>query len=269
MTRYLLMFDSYGSCFCGAPSLTKGWVCLLHMLLALASAVFLESESLGTRDHILLSHIWDFPSRRLLRLAGSRWRYSTPLPHELLSRLSESESYVTTDGQSASLSWNKAPIWGLRPDFYYRRTVAGLLMWGALSDGRTGLSFTIAAGPCQRSHSLVRAPLDSRPYSTVSDLRLPISSPIKVKVKVTLRLTVSQSVSLGVEPHLGLMTRYLLLFDSYGLVFCGAPSLTENPVATVARRGRHRKQPHLLLRVRPCLLRCCLTTRWSNLLQYV
>jgi hypothetical protein len=90
-----------------------------------------------------------------------------------LSRL----SYVTTDGQSASLSWNKAPIWGLRPDFYYRRTVAGLLMWGALSDVRTGLSFTIAAGPCQRSHSLVRSPLDSRPYFTVSDLRLPISSP--------------------------------------------------------------------------------------------
>jgi hypothetical protein len=41
----------------------------------------------------------------------------------------------------------------------------------------------------------------------------------KVKVKVTLRLTASQSVSLGVEPHLVLMTRYLLLFDSYGLFF--------------------------------------------------
>jgi hypothetical protein len=27
---------------------------------------------------------------------------------------SESESNITTDGQSASLSWNKAPIWGLR-----------------------------------------------------------------------------------------------------------------------------------------------------------
>jgi hypothetical protein len=26
---------------------------------------------------------------------------------------SESEFYVTTDGQLASLSWNKAPIWGL------------------------------------------------------------------------------------------------------------------------------------------------------------
>jgi hypothetical protein len=30
----------------------------------------------------------------------------------------ESESYVMTDDQSASLSWNKAPIWGLRPDIY-------------------------------------------------------------------------------------------------------------------------------------------------------
>jgi hypothetical protein len=40
-----------------------------------------------------------------------------------------------------------------------------------------------------------------------------------VKIKVTLRLTVVKSVSLGVEPHLELITRYLLLFDSYGLVF--------------------------------------------------
>jgi hypothetical protein len=43
------------------------------------------------------------------------------------------------------------------------------------------------------------------------------------QVKVTSRLTVSQSVSLGVEPHLGLMARSLLLFDSYGLVFVGRP----------------------------------------------
>jgi hypothetical protein len=39
-----------------------------------------------------------------------------------------------------------------------------------------------------------------------------------LKVKVTLRLTVSQSVNLGFEPHLGLMTRYLLL--SWQLRFC-------------------------------------------------
>jgi hypothetical protein len=49
-------------------------------------------------------------------------------------------------GQSASLSWCQAPIWDLRPEFYYYQTVAGLLMWGALSDERTGLPFTSAAG---------------------------------------------------------------------------------------------------------------------------
>jgi hypothetical protein len=53
---------------------------------------------------------------------------------------------------------------------------------------------------------------------------------VKVKVKVTLRLTVGQSVSLGIEPCLGLITRYLFLFESYGLVFCGAPSLTRGQV---------------------------------------
>jgi hypothetical protein len=36
------------------------------MLLDLASAVFLGSESLGTRDRILLSQTGDFPFRRLL-----------------------------------------------------------------------------------------------------------------------------------------------------------------------------------------------------------
>jgi hypothetical protein len=71
---------------------------------------------------------------------------------------SESESYVTTDGQSASLSWSKASIWGLRPEFYYCQTVAGLLTWGALTGERSGMSFTIAAGPRQRSHSRVRVP---------------------------------------------------------------------------------------------------------------
>jgi hypothetical protein len=43
------------------------------------------------------------------------------------------------------------------------------------------------------------------------------------EVEVTLRLTVSQSVSLGVEPHLGLMTRYIFLFDNYVLAFVGRP----------------------------------------------
>jgi hypothetical protein len=36
-----------------------------------------------------------------------------------------------------------------------------------------------------------------------------IDSRTELRVRVTLRLTVSQSVCLGVEPRLGLMTRYL------------------------------------------------------------
>jgi hypothetical protein len=64
--------------------------------------------------------------------------------------------YVTTDGQSASVSRCQAPIWGLRSDIYYCQAVVGLLMWGALSDERMGLPSTIAAGPRQRSHSWVQ-----------------------------------------------------------------------------------------------------------------
>jgi hypothetical protein len=43
-------------------------------------------------------------------------------------------------------------------------------MWGVLSDDKTSLSFTVAPGSRQRSHSRVRVPRDS--YSTVSDSRL-------------------------------------------------------------------------------------------------
>jgi hypothetical protein len=48
---------------------------------------------------------------------------------------------------------------------------------GALSDERTVLYFVYVAGTRQRSLSWVRVPLDSWPYFTVSDLRLPFSSP--------------------------------------------------------------------------------------------
>jgi hypothetical protein len=41
------------------------------------------------------------------------------------------------------------------------RTVAGLLIWGGLSDERTDLSFAIASGSSQHSHSRVRVPWDS------------------------------------------------------------------------------------------------------------
>jgi hypothetical protein len=60
-------------------------------------------------------------------------------PFVLFQSVYRVKSYVMmTEGQSASLSWCQAPIWGLRPDFYYCHTDAGLLMWGAFSDERTG-----------------------------------------------------------------------------------------------------------------------------------
>jgi hypothetical protein len=100
-----------------------------------------------------------------------------------------SESYVTIDGQSASLSWNKAPIWGLRPDFYYCQTVAVLLLWGALSDERTGLSFTTAA----ESESYVTT--DGQPAS----------------------------LSWSKAPIWGLRPDPYYMCDSYGLVLVGRP----------------------------------------------
>jgi hypothetical protein len=65
--------------WCGALFLTRGRVCRLQLLRALASAVIFGSESHRTRGHILLSQIRAFPFRRLLRLAGLRWRYSPRL----------------------------------------------------------------------------------------------------------------------------------------------------------------------------------------------
>jgi hypothetical protein len=117
------------------------------------------------------SHVWP-------PLATTCFHWLAPTSNSELVCLrtvcqSQSQSHVTTDSQSASLSWCQDPIWGSRPDFCYCGTVAGLLMWAALSDRRMGLSFTIDAVPHQHSHSRILVPWDSGPYFTVSDLRLP------------------------------------------------------------------------------------------------
>jgi hypothetical protein len=57
---------------CVISSLTRGCVCGLQLLLVLVSAVILGSESSGTRDHILLSQIRDFPTW------GARFPYLYP-----------------------------------------------------------------------------------------------------------------------------------------------------------------------------------------------
>jgi hypothetical protein len=50
-------------------------------------------------------------------------------------------------------------------------------MWGALSDERTVLSFTVAVGHRQRSHSPVRVPWDSRRVCRLQ-LLLVLASPV-------------------------------------------------------------------------------------------
>jgi hypothetical protein len=105
-----------------------------------------------TKTHSQSSSLLCLRSRCLAALLATE---IPPLLHCLLVvSFWRVESYVTTDGQSASVSWNKAPTWGLRSDLYYCQRVASLLMWDALSDERTGLSFKTAAGPRQRSHCL-------------------------------------------------------------------------------------------------------------------
>jgi hypothetical protein len=175
-----------------APSLTRGRVCPLYTLLTLASAVFLGSESLETRDHILLSQICDFPFRRPL----------DKVEVKITLRL--------TVSQSVSKSWCRAPsgthdhvfitLWQLRSCFY----------------GAPFLTFVFAAGPCQRSLSRVRVPWDSRPYFIVSDLGLLRQ---KVKVKVILRLTISQSVSLGIEHPSGAHDQIFFSYMKVTLLF--------------------------------------------------
>jgi hypothetical protein len=93
-------------CWCGALSLTRRRVCRLQFLLALASAVIFGSQSRGTRDHNLLSQIRDLAFRRLLRLAGLWWRYSTPPPHRLSS---ERERELLYDWQFTAYQFVLAP----------------------------------------------------------------------------------------------------------------------------------------------------------------
>jgi hypothetical protein len=102
---------------------------------------------------------------------GSLLTHWTPL------RQSQSQSHITTDGQSVSKSWRRTTSGAHDQIFITVWQLRSYFMWGALSDERMGLSFVYATGPCQRSLSQVRVPWYSRSFFTVSELRLPFSSP--------------------------------------------------------------------------------------------
>jgi hypothetical protein len=129
------------------------------------------------------------------------------------------KNYVTTGGQSASLYWFQAPVWGPRPDFYYSQTVTGILMWGTFSDERMILSFTVAVWSSTTQSFSGSDSRVTHGHILLSQIRdflklegqIPVfvsprdrgrtHSTTQVRVKVTLRLVVyHRSVPLGVKP---------------------------------------------------------------------
>jgi hypothetical protein len=103
--HFFFQFNPCGHSLYVTPSLPRGLVCRLQLLLAFDSWAILGSESRGTHDHTLLSQIWDSPNlegpapylyppgtgwpsytpRHWVssppRLAWQRWRYSNSPPH--------------------------------------------------------------------------------------------------------------------------------------------------------------------------------------------
>jgi hypothetical protein len=112
-------------------------------------------------------------------LSLHRWTLNFWIAFSILLRLNDSvtcelwnhsHSHFTTGFLlPVSSSWRQAP-WDSRPVILFSNRTLGLWSFcNILSDERMGLSFTIAAGPRQRSRSQVRAPRDSWPHFTVSD----------------------------------------------------------------------------------------------------
>jgi hypothetical protein len=110
-----------------------------------------------------------------------------------------------------------------RSEYRIRLTVMFLIPWGALSDERMGLSFVCAAGPCQHSLSRVLVLWDLRPYFTVSDLRLPFSSP-----PTTLRVTVEVF-----DPASTRVFTELTTYGSQLLLYNRITDCTENSLSVV------------------------------------
>jgi hypothetical protein len=216
------------SWFSRAPSLMRGRVCLMYMLLALAIVVFLGSESLGTRDHIILSQIWNFPFRRLLRLAVSRWMYSNLPPHGwwtvswvesilILRPTVSGPVFLGVKQPSADYDQIFISVGQLRVSYVGRSlwredgSVVYNCCWSSPAQSFSGSSPEEVATIfyCLRFETfLFVASYDLEGYGGGFRPRLHTETALfQVKVKVTLRLTVNRNVTLTLTTYRHMQTQ--------------------------------------------------------------
>jgi hypothetical protein len=91
-------------------SLTTGWVCILQLLLAVASAVIFGFESLGIYDHILLTQIRDSANLegQVPVFISPRNRVAQLYPQALGSLLSSPTTHrATVDAFEPASTWDK------------------------------------------------------------------------------------------------------------------------------------------------------------------
>jgi hypothetical protein len=145
----------------------------------------------GTCDQILLS-VW----KLLSCLCGAH-------------SLTRSRSHVTTDGQSVSMSRYRAHSGDLWPDITFCNALASIVsicnLRVILLSKITPRYFILFTNGMYRPFNVRR---ESGGLLWWSD-----ESQVKVKVKVALQLAVSQSLCQGIEPILGLVTRYYFLSE--------------------------------------------------------
>jgi hypothetical protein len=147
-------------------------------------------------------------------------------PHTELN--SQLNSPGRTDGQSISKSWCWAPS-GAHDHIFFTLWQLRSCFRGALSDERKGLYFVHAAGPRQRRLSR---------FFTVSDFRLPFSSP-----PMTRRVTVEGiNVKVGVKVMLRPMVRLARLSWNKAPIWDLRPDLylILEPLI-ILKHGPHRK----------------------------
>jgi hypothetical protein len=150
-----------------------------------------------------------------------------------------------------------------------------VFLWDVLSEEWMGLCIVYAAGSYQRSLSRVQVLSDSRPYFTVSDLRLPLSSPPTRRVTVEVFDTASIRKWLPNIPRVAL---YSLRADrtENSVVLLVSADRTENIsrgcyccVASNCRRDmftlRSNRRGAATLSTVACVLKCLLSHCLDNI----